>query len=778
MLQTKKDGTIHVPGPEAASRDVVIVSGRVHFDALGRVVATWNPQADTGAANQFLATAAGSATTMTYDALDRVLTTTLPESQRTDPPQAEATTQQVYSIVPASGVNELGNWTHTTVIDATGAMREALRDARGRIRQVIEHGHTGGTGPTGAATTRYTYDALDQLRVVTDAAGHKTKVQYDLAGRRTQILNPDAGLTVLGYDPAGNVVSRTTAALAARGESIAYEYHFTQLRKVDHPGTEVDLEYTWGPAGGAPLDRNRITQIRDAAGTVKRSYGRLGEVVRETRILDGRHPTPAEGLTTEFVYDTWGRLRQMTYPDGEVLTYGYDAGGLVESAIGTKLGAKYPYVEHLHYDVFGQRVYAEHGNGIKSHYTYDEATRRLATLHAGEFQRLDYTYDLVGNVRRLLNDIPDGSVPANGFGGRVDQRFEYDGLHRLTHAEGTWDEPGPSTSEYSLDLDYDVIHNITRKNQRHVAVTRGGAEIEQRETTYNSEYVYPTAGSLRPHAPTRVGNQLFEYDASGRMVVRRTEGRGPVRTMLWDSEDRIRAIQDGGEAVRNEQGEVIAGRGRTTEFVYDSAGQRVFKRGAQGETAYVNPYYTLRNGTTATKHFFIGASRITSKLVPGTASSLPTEEDELSRFLGRWWEHRSDNGWEHGRNVEMNPHYRVPSSMPSPMGLPESNFVYFYHPDHLGSTSFVTDGGGEVYEHVQYMPHGELWADQRSNTERMPYLFTGKELDQETGLYDFGARMYDPRIALWASPDPALPQLLEGRGFEGDGVYIPAAMGL
>jgi RHS repeat-associated protein len=247
-----------------------------------------------------------------------------------------------------------------------------------------------------------------------------------------------------------------------------------------------------------------------------------------------------------------------------------------------------------------------------------------------------------------------------------------------------------------------------------------------------------------------------------------------MRTLLWDSEDRIRAISDGGDAVLDASGEVIAGRGRTTEFVYDAGGQRVFKRGAQGETAYVNPYYTLRNGTVATKHVFVGTSRVTSKLVPGSAHALSsgdTDASELTRVLGRWWEHRSQSGWEHASNLEMNPHYRVPTKVPSPMGLPESNFIYFYHPDHLGSTSFVTDGDGEIYQHIEYFPHGEVWADERSNTERLPYLFTGKELDQETGLYDFGARMYDPRVGLWVSPDPALPEYLSGQ--LNDGVYAP-----
>ncbi len=776
-VQTKKDGTIHDPSVEGEAKDVVIVSGRVHYDPLGRVIKTWNPQVDGGAPGDFLVDAKGTATEMEYDALDRVVKTILPASATTDPSVAAVTTQ-LFTVVPATGPDAFGNWSNTTVIDATGATCEARRDARGRIRQVIEHGHEDGAGPTGAATTQYEYDALDQLVQVFDAAGNVTTVGYDLAGRRTRIDNPDTGLTVLQYDPAGNVVARQTAALRARNQSIRYGYNFTQLTTVDHPDPEVDIVYTWGAPGGAPTDRNRITRIDDAAGSVTRHYGRLGEVVEETRFLAGRHPTPDEGLTTRFVYDTWGRLRQMSYPDGEVLTYGYDAGGLVNRATGVKLGTQYPYVQDLHYDVFGQRVYMKHGNGIVSRYAYDDTTRRLARLTAGDFQRLEYTYDLVGNVKRLLNDIVADSVGANEYGGKVDQSFEYDGLHRLTHAEGVWYQPQRRESRYSVDLDYNVIHNITLKDQHHTVVTPGGAEVEQRETTYKSEYAYPVPLAARPHAPTQVGLQLFSYDASGRLVTRRTEGRGPIRTILWDSEDRIQAIQDGGEAVKDESRNVIAGRGRTTEFVYDAAGQRVFKRGAQGETAYVNPYYTLRNGTTATKHFFVGASRLTSKLVPGSAEALGAEEDELSKFLGRWWEHRNEDTWDHARNVEMNPHYRKPSAMPSPMGLPESNFVYFYHPDHLGSTSFVTDGAGDIYEHVQYTPHGELWADERTNTERLPYLFTGKEMDQETGLYDFGARMYDPRVGLWASPDPILMTLLSGAGAGGSGAFDPSTMAL
>src|SRR5206468_2544897 len=91
----------------------------------------------------------------------------------------------------------------------------------------------------------------------------------------------------------------------------------------------------------------------------------------------------------------------------------------------------------------------------------------------------------------------------------------------------------------------------------------------------------------------------------------------------------------------------------------------------------------------------------------------------------------------------------------SPTSPPIEKDVYFYHGDQVGSSNFVTDAGGNLYEHLEYFPSGESWVEESTNTQRTPYLFTGKELDEETGLYDFGAGYYDPRTSVWQSADPA-----------------------
>ena len=85
----------------------------------------------------------------------------------------------------------------------------------------------------------------------------------------------------------------------------------------------------------------------------------------------------------------------------------------------------------------------------------------------------------------------------------------------------------------------------------------------------------------------------------------------------------------------------------------------------------------------------------------------------------------------------------------------QSDSVYYYHRDHLGSTMSVTDCNARAVQTVEYTPWGEVFLEKRNGSFfYSPYLYNGKELDEETGLYYYGARYYDPKISLWYSTDP------------------------
>lgn len=78
----------------------------------------------------------------------------------------------------------------------------------------------------------------------------------------------------------------------------------------------------------------------------------------------------------------------------------------------------------------------------------------------------------------------------------------------------------------------------------------------------------------------------------------------------------------------------------------------------------------------------------------------------------------------------------------------------FYHSDHLGSATWITDGQGLPVQFMHYMPYGELWYDQQASAYNERYKFTGKERDHESGYDFFGARYYSSAVLSWLSVDP------------------------
>src|SRR5699024_2062399 len=94
---------------------------------------------------------------------------------------------------------------------------------------------------------------------------------------------------------------------------------------------------------------------------------------------------------------------------------------------------------------------------------------------------------------------------------------------------------------------------------------------------------------------------------------------------------------------------------------------------------------------------------------------------------------------------------------------------YYFHPNHtstslstgLGSSSYISNMSGRISQHMEYLPFGEILVEEPSNpagrhknSNNSPYKFNGKELDDETGNYYYGARYYNPKWSIWLSVDP------------------------
>ena len=103
--------------------------------------------------------------------------------------------------------------------------------------------------------------------------------------------------------------------------------------------------------------------------------------------------------------------------------------------------------------------------------------------------------------------------------------------------------------------------------------------------------------------------------------------------------------------------------------------------------------------------------------------------------------------------------------------------TFFYHSNHLGSTSYITDDKANITQYDAYLPYGELLVDEHSSREELPYKFNGKQVDNETGLYYYGARYLNPMISLWHGVDALIEKYTTigsyvccsatPRGFEG-----------
>ena len=85
--------------------------------------------------------------------------------------------------------------------------------------------------------------------------------------------------------------------------------------------------------------------------------------------------------THKFICDFWNRIDSMFYPDGEVVVYGYNSGGMLSSMTGAKNGLPYKYIESIRYNEFDLKAAMYYGNGTKTIYRYD-TLQRLSNLYS------------------------------------------------------------------------------------------------------------------------------------------------------------------------------------------------------------------------------------------------------------------------------------------------------------------------------------------------------------------------------------------------------------
>ncbi|MGN0756120.1 toxin TcdB middle/N-terminal domain-containing protein [Treponema sp.] len=716
-------------------------SGAVEYDDKGRTVKEGMTEFIEGGLDDLLSSTPKMTNLFTsyeYDEKDRQVKTILPDGS--------AQTNAFY-------IEE--NRLISETIDPLGNVSVQETDSRGNIVRVAKNDKDGKQ----LTEVTYRYNAMGEMLKAFDAKGHPITAEYDLLGRRTALESLDSGRQEFFYDECSNLVRENNSVLKENNKQIVYIYDgLNRLIKIDYPDSE-DTVYTYGkPSDKAVGAAGKILKVKDASGTIEYVYGSLGEVKKDSRVLNthlnGNNPT--ETAVMEYQSDYLGRMQWIIYPDGEKVTYGYDRGGQVISVTGEHYGHSFEYVTNILYDQYGQRTRIDYGNGTFTEYNYDPARRWLDSIKTENkwgqsYQNISYSFDAVGNVLGYENDCLD-SVTGNY---RTKQTYGYDNLYQLIKVEGetTYNPYHSSAPEFNsnysqlFDFDSDGLGNMTSKiSTETVSPNKAIGD----NLNYSFNYVYDENYA---HRLINAGERYYKYDANGNITAEQdgsfeSNGTDTAYHKIEQETDDVYSTDygwglfseengsDGGVKGSkycrtykwNERNQLISSvdSNYNTAYVYGQDGQRSNKYTGNSETLYFNKMWTHHTdsgnsiyGGQTSKNIYLGETRIVTKLNSGEE---PTYQEEFYK-------------------------------------------QYYYHSDHLGSASLISDYKGDEYQRIEYTPYGETWVEKTSNTglEYLPYKFTAKELDEETGLYYYGARYLDPKYSMWISTDPAL------------GEYIPKA---
>ena len=801
-VQVKKDGVVTSAskGNSAKDENVMIVSGRNVYDAFGRVSKSFYPTTEgNGSKSTFNKSFDNVSPTVTvYDVLDRATSVILPDN---------STTTTAYTV---------DNGSHalvTTVTDALHNVQATHTNGSGKTVKSIQH-----SGPDGEITTTFEYDGIQRLVRVTDTEGNVTTSVYDMGDRRTEVSHPASGITSFTYDPLGNVLTKQTANMAEEGKMITYTYDYHRLTGISYPDhPENNVKYYYGGRNASHNRIGRLMMREDGTGAIEYFYGKMGEVTKTRRTLIVPNQAIAT-YVTQWTYDSHNRLLEMIYPDEEKVTYSYNLGGLLEKVRGeksygydyiTKLGYdKFEQRSYLKYCNGAETFYTYDDRRRLSNLAVNSGNKTIMDN--------DYTFDAVSNVLSVANNA--SLPASGNAGGRMSHAYTYDGLYRLVSATGTYTGADSKSASYTLAMGYDNMHRIKSKSQHltqdnvqfngtlnvgyDLSYTYGTEAGKKFQLASVKDVNYRTEET--PGDNNIENNHVYLYDKNGNLVYVNTgrmmkDGHNEVgtreRKLIWDEENRLLAVDDNGFV---------------SNYWYDADGERTVKTSGESDQVYVNgvfsggstntakfslyvsPYLVANQGGRYTKHIYAGSQRIVSKVGdfasygsdPRRIEYAGANTDGLSvNYKAKYaaqqqvikdnyktfdvpYNGTDNDNYADGEGFCCNDGsmeaavaqarkaqaHAVAKSFKDPDNY--ENLQFFYHPDHLGSSSFITNLEGEVVQHIEYVPFGEVFIEERNSVWNTPYLFNAKEFDEETGMYYYGARYYEPRLSLWMSTDP------------------------
>jgi RHS repeat-associated protein len=454
----------------------------------------------------------------------------------------------------------------------------------------------------------------------------------------------------------------------------------------------------------------------DFKGAPLESTQRLLDIATITEVdWDNAPALSTEVFTATIQYDALGRAAKTTDPGGHEHHYIFARSGALQQV---KLDGT-TYVQDIVHDAKGQRQAIWYGNGTKTSYTYDPFTyslRRLLTVKLSTndiLQDLNYVYDPSGNITR----ITDAAQQTLFFDNTVvspDQVFTYDALYRLIQAEGR---------EQKGTNDFDITDNFSDASWK--VSHKGNGSGVQRYTQY---YTYDEVGNileLQHSAGTASYTRTYTYSNSHNSLLSTTVG-SDTYTYTHDVRGNMSALPHLNSMAWNHHNELASVvKGTDTTYYQYGGGQRIRK-------------HTIK-GTIAEERIYLGDYEIYRKF---DNSSLICERETL---------HVSDDS---GRIAMLENRTYGTAADDNNTAATLTRYVYS---NHLQSASLELDENAAIISYEEYHPYGTTSyqaVNASINAVAKRYRYTGKERDEESGLYYHGARYYIPWLCRWTAVDP------------------------
>ena len=637
------------------------------------------------------------------------------------------------------------------VVDDNGHEARSIYDTAGRLSQQIDHltntsthvydqngnevaliasEKSGLGGPAVLYTTTNTYDNLSRKVRIVDSAGSTNRFFYDSRHNVVKKIDARGNVTRLVYDGAGRLL-RTISSLTSDGTGAGA------------PAGEILQSQTYD-------DSSRLVTRTDGAGnTTTYDFDARGRTFRVTlpdgktaltwfdaldNVVSNKDPI---GTTAKFTYDLQNRMtrRDMVLASGVATdttfeVYQYDGLGRVLSAQDNDslVTRGYDSVNHLLYETQdGQTVtYSYDGLDNPRRLVYPggrtvtntfDALNRLKTVSDGFGTIASYIYDgrkravrrdYLNNTRatvqydagRRVNHITHVRDPAGANVTLNDQTFTWDATYNKTTRT---DVPAAITHTYS----YDSVGRMKRSVQtgpqvidyvldlvgNRLSVTGGpSAGLYLRSATGPE----PADAQLNQYTATPFDQRA--YDANGNTTGINT-GLPNQRLLFFDCANRLVRLQDVASGV-------------TVQYKYDASGRRTRK--------------TVTGGSPSDTIYLYDGSRIIEEQNAG---------------------HTTTATYVYGTYVD------------DRLTLRRGGANFFYHSDDLGNVTKMTDASGTVVEQYEYGDYGKPVIKNggggviATSAVGNPYLFTGREFDPETGLYNYRERYLDPLAGRFISRD-------------------------